>query len=955
MTSPIPAPPPPAPVDTGANVVGGIGGPTALTDAQLQDTLLTNVSPQSPPPAATLVYSPDVQILIARGNRQYDVSADVVAFSIRRVENSVSSAVFRLANKELRYNLLFDRMDRIVIKLKRVEWVQVFSGYLDSVPLVQIYPGTVNFRASCTLKRLLHTWWDPGLPASADITNQAAGNNQLEQAGAENLDAGLGSLLRNLLTKVGGWDAQNIHIQRFPIGYLLYMEAEMKKLKQGSEQSVHEFSRLLLGDDTSPGIGAAAGRQLGVTRGAYSLDPASRMLDVIRAVDQMAMGPDNRNFSEGEAIGIASQGGKDNKDQPAWQAHQELGKNWSEAALKNDAAVHCFMVIMAESHWVMYANNAIPESLSFPHEGLSTDGSSIGLYQQQNFGEWGSVAQRMNAQESTGMFLQHLAKLDWRNMSRPAACQAVQRSSFADGSNYAGFEEAAIDAVLAIRAGTGTTVQGGQSGGASSLGSSLGANPIGIPATAGAPGAAGIPAIPTTNGTPSVTAAGSALGRPQFDTAGALSYARTQIGKPYVWGAKGPAAFDCSGLTGAAYRSIGLEIGADTYSQASHCQHVPATSLVPGDLIQPNPGHTVMWTGNGTIVEASQPSEPIHEVPVYFDVSSATCLHVPGTSYGGAPFAPFDPARAQSGGGAAPGTVATGVGSGTAQTGSTEPIARNLFSYQFQTGMFSNPISIMYGGTQGDAERAFINDEPLIQTVVSFTKAGLRNFQSAPNGDFVAYYPDYFGLDGKNAVVRIEDIEMKNVQIDFNDDSLATHVYVAGSTGPNAGSGGILGWLQTNGVATVENEWLFQRLTALTPHVKGQIITSGKEIMRKFGVRPLVQSMSSVQHGPMEFLLAVQIFMTKWAEMYATQIETTFMPEVYPGMRIELVGHNLQVYVSEVVHAGDFENGFSTTMTIMAPSNPAMARLATQLVSATGQETWDKADLSGQASTVFNS
>lgn len=954
MTSPIPTPPPPAPVDNGATVVGGVGGPAGLTDAQLQDTLLTNVSPKDPPRAATLVYSPDVQILIAHGNRQYDVSADVVAFSVRRVENSVSSAVFRLANKDLRYNLIFEPMDRIIIRLKRVEWVQVFSGYLDDVPLVQIYPGIVNFRASCTLKRLLHTWWDPGLPASADIFDQASKNNQLEQAGAENLDQGLGSLLRNLLVKVGGWSSQDIHIASFPLGYLLYMQAELKRLKQGDDQAVHDFQRLLLGDDTSPGIGAAAGRQLGVTRGAYSLDPASRMLDVIRAVDQMAMGPDNRNFSEGEAIGVASQGGKDHKDQPAWQAHQELGKNWSEAALKNDAAVHCFMVIMAESHWVMYANNAIPESLSFPHEATSTNGSSIGLYQQQNFGEWGSVAQRMNAQESTGMFLQHLQKLDWRNMSRPAACQAVQRSKYADGSNYAAFEEAAIDAVLAIRFGTGTTVQGGQSGGASSLGGSLGASPLGIPATAGAPGAAGIPAIPTTNGTPSVTAAAGAIGQPQFNTASALSYARFQIGKPYVWGAKGPAAFDCSGLTGAAYRSMGLEIGADTYSQASYCQHIPATSLVPGDLIQPEPGHTVMWTGNGTIVEASTEGVPIHEVPVYFDVSSATCLHVPGTEYGGSPFAPFDPARATSGGGAAPGTVATGLGSGTAQTGSTEPIARNLFTYQFQAGMFANRLSGFYGNTPESAEKAFINDEPLIQTVVSFTKAGLRNFQSAPDGSFTAYYPDYFGLDGKGAVYHIQDIEMKNVQINLNDDALATHVYVAGSALPTgSGGGGILGWLNSKGVATVENEWLFQRLTALTPRVKGQFVTSGKEIMRKYGVRPLVTSMSSVMQGPMEFLLAVQIFMTKWAERYATQIETTFMPEVYPSMRVELVDHNLQVYVSEVTHSGDFENGFSTTMTIMAPSNPAMARLATQLIKATDQETKDKFDLTGNAQTVF--
>lgn len=953
MTSPN-SPAPPLPVNNGVADFGG----TTLTPHQLDEAVLTNVSPKDPPAMKTLVYSPDIQILIAHGNKQFDVSSDIVAWSVRRVENSVSSAVFRLANKDLRYNQLFERMDRVIIKLKRTEWVQVFSGYLDQVPHVQLYAGTVNFRASCTLKRLLHTWWDPGLPASAGIFDQA-GQNLLESAGGEQqADAGLGSLLRKLLIEVGGWNSQNVHIQRFPIGYYTFMEQQMKKYSQGTDQAAHEFQRLLLGDDTSAGVGAAAGRQLNVTRGAYSLTQPERMIEVIRAVDEMGMGPDNRDLAAAQGLGTAATGGHDEKDQPAWKANQEVGKNWSEASLKNDAAVHCFMTIAVESNWLMYANNAVPESLSFPHDAVSTDGSSVGLFQQQNFGEWGTVAQRMNPRESAGMFLQHLKNLDWRNMDRGAACQAVQRSGIPGA--YAQHEADAIDQVRALRSGTGSAMgTGGQSSGNPIPGANLGATAFGnlpTPVTAGAPGATGIPSIPTSNGTPSIAAAGSTVGRPQYDTAGALTFARSQIGKPYLWGATGPASFDCSGLMLASYRSIGVEIGRDTGAERSTCIAVPATNLVPGDLIQPNDGHVVMWAGNGTIVEASQPGEPIHEVPIYFDATSAKCLHVPGTEYGGAPVAPFDPQRAYTGGGAAPGTVAAGLGGGTAQTGSNEPIARNLFTYQFQAGQFANTISSLYGGTQGTEEKAFINDEPLIQTVVSFAKAGLRNFASAPNGDFIAYYPDYFGLDGKNALINIEDIEMKNVQIDLNDDALATHVYVAGAALPNgAGGGGTLGWLQSKGVATVENEWLFRRLTAAAPHVPGEILTSGKEIMRRFGVRPLSQSMSGVMQGPMEFLLAVQIFMTKWAEQYATSVETTFMPMVFPGMRLNLVGHNLQVYVSEVVHAGDFENGFTTTMTIMAPSNPNIRRLATQIQDATDQENWDQRDIDGNATAVFGS
>ena len=921
-----------------------------------------NITPINPPPMKTLIYSPEVQILIARGNKQYDVSNDIVAWSIRRVENGVSSAVFRLSNKaipnndkKMRYNQLFERMDRVVIRLKRIEWVQVFSGYLDQVPYVQLYPGTVNFRASCTLKRLLHTWWDPGLPRSSEIFSQASIAQRETENGEMQLDAGLGSLLRRLLVKVGGWESQNIHIQKFPIGFYLFMNQELQKLSKGTQDSAQDFTELLLGEgDTSLGPGKAAGQQAGVTMGNFAMAAPERMLEVIRTVDDMGMGPDTTDFAAATALGQATVGVTDERDQEFARMQGEVGRNWSDSALKSDAAIHCFMTISVESNFLMYANAAVPESLNYPHDALSTDGTSVGLYQQQNFGEWGSVRQRMNVKASTQMFLQHLARLNWRNMDRGAACQAVQRSAFPE--RYKAFEVWATDTVRALRSGSGTAVG---APGQSNL--SL-TNPMPItgggstPLTAGplsliSPGS--LPAIPSTNGTPDAAAVATEFaGKPAYDTGGALSCALAQVGKPYVWGATGPASFDCSGLMQFAYRSIGLEIGRNTTAQAGRCERIPASNLKPGDMIQPHSEHTVMYVGAGQVVHAPQPGDIVRVSPIWFDLNSATCLHVPGAEFGGTLPAPFSIAKAVSTSNAVAGTSTGGV-NGTTTTGQTEPIARNLFTYQFYAGQFTNEISILFGNAPGTEEKAFINDEPLIQTVITFAQAGLRNFQSAPNGDFVAYYPDYFGLDGKDAVWTLEDIEMKNVQIDLNDDAMATHVYVSGSAMPYQSSGGgTLGWLRSQGVATVENEFLFKRMTYAAPKAPGEFLTSGQDIMRRFGARPLTKSMSSVMQGPMEFLLAVQTFMTKWAEQYATTIETTFMPEVFPGMRLHLVGHNLQVYVSEVTHSGDFESGFTTTMTIMAPSNPNTRKIAQSIFNATIAEIASGQALVSQSSEV---
>lgn len=911
-----------------------------------------NISPNGAPEMYTLVYAPEVKIIIAHRGVEYDVSNDIVGWSLRRAEDSVASLVFRCTNKtvdsnpkNLRYNQLFDRMDKITVWAKRTNWIQLMTGFLDSVPHVQLYPGTVNFRASCTLKRAMHTWWDPGLLSAADIFDQS---NSSFIGGVEQMDAGLGTLLRRVLVNVGRWRPDQVHVQRFPMGYYRFMEQQMTSMASANKKHVESFRELLLGSgDTSGGTGRAAGRQTDITRGSYPVGPTAileRQLQVIAAVDEMGMGPDTRDMAASQGLQQAATGGADYRDRPAWQAQEELGRNWNESAMKSDAAIHCFMTVMVESPgWLMYANNAVPESLTFPHDAIGSDHDSVGLFQQRP--GWGSVADRMNPRASAIMFLQKLNTMDWRNADRGTMCQAVQVSAFPE--KYKLMEQAAIEAVRALR--LGNMPDGVDGSVTNSLGpgaTAIGVNPAPInPGSALTTGTS----IATQNGTPSLAGTGELIGRPKFDTQGAINFAMTRIGTPYEWGGTGPLTYDCSGFTQACYRSIGIDIGRNTTVQKTRGVAVTPETAVPGDLIFPvENDHVVMYLGGGMMIDAAGDGQPVATRPIWFNQRAATWRHYPPAEYGGPGPAPFDPAPL--GPGAIPGTVGVGANGGTYQTGASEPIARNLFSYQFEPGMFANSVSQLFGGSMEDREKAFMNDQPLIQTVASFAKAGMRRFQSAPNGDFVAYYPDYFGLDGKDAVLKLRDIEMKNVQIDFNDDALTTHVYVAGSVdGRGAGGDAIQGMLQTMGVATVENMWLLSRMIQAAPRIGGELVASGQDIMLRYGARPFTQSASNIRSGPMEFLLAVQVFMTKWAEQYSTQIELTFMPELFPGMRIELEGHNLQVYVTEVIHSGDYENGFTTTATIMAPSSTVMRSMA----AATQYNPDDRLDIDGSASEWF--
>lgn len=89
-----------------------------------------------------------------------------------------------------------------------------------------------------------------------------------------------------------------------------------------------------------------------------------------------------------------------------------------------------------------------------------------------------------------------------------------------------------------------------------------------------------------------------------------VSYAMNFLGRPYVWGALGPNAFDCSGLTHYVYAHFGYEIGDSTYSQIDQGTAVTpnVNDLQVGDLIfwgDPSaPYHVAIYIGGGEYIQA---------------------------------------------------------------------------------------------------------------------------------------------------------------------------------------------------------------------------------------------------------------------------------------------------------------------------------------------------------------
>jgi peptidoglycan DL-endopeptidase CwlO len=103
-----------------------------------------------------------------------------------------------------------------------------------------------------------------------------------------------------------------------------------------------------------------------------------------------------------------------------------------------------------------------------------------------------------------------------------------------------------------------------------------------------------------------------------------LQAAASRVGAPYVWGATGPNAFDCSGLVQWAFAQEGIRMPRVAQEQFFTGPHIPYKDARPGDLIfyhyEPNDptfvSHVAIYVGNGEMLEAPHTGELVKLVPV---------------------------------------------------------------------------------------------------------------------------------------------------------------------------------------------------------------------------------------------------------------------------------------------------------------------------------------------------
>jgi peptidoglycan DL-endopeptidase CwlO len=241
---------------------------------------------------------------------------------------------------------------------------------------------------------------------------------------------------------------------------------------------------------------------------------------------------------------------------------------------------------------------------------------SVGLFQQRS--GWGSVAQRMDPVWATTAFLTSpgqglLVKVPgWASLTPWVAAQQAQVSAWDGHTAQADGLPPARDAL------TGQIVPPDGYGVGANYEAQYGkaqaivATVSGDAAKLNCGGMPNLPVDAGKHGLPSGYDLATTGASPAEATA--IRFALAQLDKPYVFGAAGPSAFDCSGLTMAAWARAGVTLPHWTGGQVNSGTPVASpASMSPGDLILvpgsdgtlAAPGHVGMYIGHGLVVDAA--------------------------------------------------------------------------------------------------------------------------------------------------------------------------------------------------------------------------------------------------------------------------------------------------------------------------------------------------------------
>lgn len=821
----------------------------------------------------TLIYSPGIVMAVDTArDGQVDLTEDIISGSLTLRENGSHNFSVQFNNTYRKYDGIFTPNDRVVIQLKRLKWLQVFAGYLDDVPLYSTYPRVVELSGQCTLKVFKNWPWD----ARSEKARQLLLNAR-SSADKDAEDGGAAAIATKLITDVVGWPEDRIHIGSVPRQWIDKFQDVYKAVSDDVESAAEVIgSNPIL----SGRIASVAADGTDSTVGSAPISVKDDISIIMLTIRTLESGNNYQAVNRGDGKGDIASG-----------AYQFTTTTWGNyggyadaylapRAVQDNKAIEYINSIIAH-----YGNKLVNIPYGWYYPAVFRNPSLLDTIPAQ--GEGNSMTIRQYGEKWVKTYAQVYEQVMGKPPAITATGVAVANPAAPSPTSTTASPS---DALYPIPQGVSSldyqkVAWGGYSNGkipnsAMKYGDGIG---WGHPAAIN-----------------SLTLLLDAAKQEGYDFRGGCYRSYEQ----QVRGAEQSSNFATPG------RSIhgwGLAMDFAILTNASskyggylldQMYDTPEYKWLTANAWKWGWGHP-SWGQRG----GSKP-EPWHWEFFAFENFRNSPEAKPGVGYnpsaqGANPFAGLD-----------------------------GELGSNTQAQLFNTIAFWNydeevdPESWMLTGI-----RATMNDTPVMQSIAEMIGVANRSYCAAPNGDFIAWFPDYWGEYNTAGRMNVELIELQDFSVRWNDSSLITHQFVegslfAGGLGPlPEGFRTAISGLITAGIATVE-----------IPRFLDAIINTGGEqfpwlrdpeaLLKRFGARINRQYIGTISGKKQEFWYATHLFLQAWANMFRARVPLTFMPEMFPGMLLCIPELKVQFYVRSVTHSWNMANdvGFSTDVEVCAPS-----------------------------------
>jgi hypothetical protein len=750
----------------------------------------------------------------------------------------------------------------------------VFTGFLDETPYYELYPGTVEFSASCTLKKLLYTYFDPALPYTREFLSTYGWNtltdgsiyNPRALGGIEaDRDGGMGKLLYATMQYIGHWNPKNIKIEALPKDLVDRMANMMRLFEEDNKEARVELETLIRRFVGSGEYGDSGGSDVDVS--GYEGEVAEVVYQVGKAMGASAKLKLSAFMTGIVESGMTNPTVATDHDSLGWRQERVSLPGYADATNVNNSAKRYF------------------EEGQNIESGKSPGKAGTGMYQST----WtpGRLAQAIQGSAFPDRYDEVRAKAQaLLEKTADRVDKKDKRDDDPDASDDAS-QENPFDNPL---------------------------TPVTIPATRrdNRPDKqTGADADNRKKLSASIDVHGAREGM-QVILNLALSY-----GLHLTAGKNDHGQFTSSGNQSDHYIGLALDLsnGSAPTKEMDAFNEFVLKNMKP--MIK-----QLIWRNkdqiNGYDIGGHMNHVHLAIKEEYADNKEA-CLTAVVDALAGRPI----------------GDISADDSSTPSNTDGIMPgvNARILASNLQWAGLEEQVLATSLQGN-----KSLMNDKPLMPFIQQMSEASLRQFMSMPNGDFFAFYPDYFGETWHRPPYwLVDDIEVLEGRVKLNDAALVTHEYAIGDTTfigagtfPNKlfsmGAISLLNAFQSDLVSTQANatrdDKKEDKATTKLYHAFNRILKQDEAVqfLERYGARPDVQEAPFVRNPFYELFMAYQRFMQAWSRQFISPFKLTFMPELYPGGKVGFPEHGLQMYIEEVTHSWDYGSGFVTEAELSAPS-----------------------------------